>query len=204
MMKLKYLNILILFMVLSINAIADDTTIIGKPAPDFKLTDSKGKQYSLADFKGKYIVLEWINFDCPFVKKHYDSKNMQNLQKETTANGIIWLSICSSYPGKQGNFTPDEINKRIKESDAKMTAYLIDEDGTVGKLYGAKTTPNMYIIDKTGTLVYMGAIDDIKSTDIEDVSKAKNYIKSVFNELLNGQHQSIKSTVPYGCSVKYK
>jgi peroxiredoxin len=204
MKKLKYLLALVIFVMFNINTNAEEFALIGKPAPNFKLTDSWGIQHSLSDFKGKYVVLEWINFDCPFVKKHYDSKNMQNLQKEVTANGIVWLSICSSYQGKQGNFTPSEINKRMHETGANMTAYLIDEDGTVGKLYGAKTTPNMYIIDKTGTLVYMGAIDDIKSTDIEDAYKAKNYIKTVFNELLNGQTQSIKSTVPYGCSVKYK
>jgi peroxiredoxin len=204
MIKFKYLFVLVLFTALKINADAEEITLLGKAAPNFKLYDSKGKQHSLDDFKEKYVVLEWINFDCPFVKKHYDSKNMQNLQKQITDNGIIWLTICSSAPGKQGNFTPAEINKRIKGLDAEMTAYLIDEDGTVGKLYGAKTTPNMYVIDKSGTLVYMGAIDDIKSTDVEDAAKAKNYIKTVFNELMNGQALSFKSTVPYGCSVKYK
>ena len=204
MLKFKYILILVFFAFLSINAKSDETAIVGKPAPDFKLKDSKGIQHSLSEFKGKYVVLEWINFDCPFVRKHYNSKNMQKLQKEYTEKGVVWLSICSSYSGKQGHFTNSEINSKIKEHDAKMTAYLIDEDGTVGKLYGAKTTPNMYVIDKTGNLAYLGAIDDIKSTEIEDIAKANNYVKTVLDEIMSGKPQTLKSTPPYGCSVKYK
>ncbi len=123
-------------------------------------------------------MLEWINYDCPFVKKHYNSKNMQSLQEKYTKQDVIWLAVCSSAPGKQGNFSTDEINKRSKEHGAKFTAYLIDEDGKVGKMYGAKTTPHMFIINKDGKLVYAGGIDDKASTDVEDIQKAKNYVSS--------------------------
>lgn len=181
----------------------DNKAKIDETAPNFTLKDSHGKSHSLSDFAGKYIVLEWINYDCPFVKKHYDGDDMQKLQKEYAEKGVIWLAICSSAPGKQGHFDNDEINKRIKSHKAKYTAYLIDENGKVGKMYGAKTTPHMYIIDKSGILRYAGAIDSIKSTDKADVAKAKNYVKTVFDELLNGKPVSEKTTAPYGCSVKY-
>lgn len=172
-------------------------------APNFKLVDSNGKVHSLSDFKGKLVVLEWINFDCPFVQKHYNSKNMQSLQLKYTKQDIIWLAVCSSNKGKQGNFNNDEINKRIKNHNAKMTAYLVDEDGKVGKMYGAKTTPHLYVIDKTGKLVYAGGIDDKASTDVEDIKGAKNYVSLALNELLAGKNVSVQSSKPYGCSVKY-
>lgn len=176
---------------------------LNEKAPNFKLVDSNGKEHSLSDFKGKLVVLEWINFDCPFVQKHYNSKNMQSLQLEYTKQDIIWLAVCSSNKGKQGNFNNAEINKRIKNHNAKMTAYLVDEDGKVGKMYGAKTTPHMYVIDKTGKLVYAGGIDDKASTDIEDIKGAKNYVSLALDELLTGKNVSIQSSKPYGCSVKY-
>lgn len=179
------------------------TAKLNEQAPDFKLKDSNGKEHSLSDFKGKIVVLEWINFDCPFVQKHYNSKNMQSLQLEYTKKDVVWLSICSSSEGKQGNFTNDEINKRIKDQKAKMTAYLVNTDGKVGKMYGAKTTPHMYVIDKEGKLVYAGGIDDKPSTDVEDVKKAKNYVSSALDELLAGKTVSVQSSTPYGCSVKY-
>jgi len=176
---------------------------LNESAPDFKLTDSNGSEHSLSDFKGKIVVLEWINYDCPFVKKHYDSKNMQSLQEKYTEEGVIWLAICSSNKGKQGNFSVEEINKRTNERGAKFTAYLIDEDGKVGKMYGAKTTPHMYIIDKIGMLVYAGGIDDKASTDVDDIQDAKNYVASALDELLAGKEVSVQSSTPYGCSVKY-
>lgn len=176
---------------------------LNESAPGFKLTDSNGNEHSLSDFAGKIIVLEWINFDCPFVKKHYDSKNMQSLQDKYTEEGVIWLAICSSNKGKQGNFTVEEINKRSKNHDAKFTAYLIDEDGKVGKMYGAKTTPHMYIIDNSGKLVYAGGIDNKASTDIEDIKDAKNYVSAALDELLAGKEVSVQSSTPYGCNVKY-
>ena len=176
---------------------------LNESAPEFKLTDSDGSEHSLSDFKGKIVVLEWINYDCPFVKKHYDSKNMQSLQKKYIERHIIWLAICSSNKGKQGNFSVEEINKRTSERGAKFTAYLIDEDGTVGKMYGAKTTPHMYVIDKSGMLVYAGGIDDKASADVDDIEAAKNYVSSALDELLGGSKVSVQSSTPYGCSVKY-
>ena len=172
-------------------------------APNFKLVDSNGKEHSLSDYSGKLVVLEWINYECPFVKKHYNSKNMQTLQEKYTKEGVIWLTICSSAESKQGNFTNDEINSRSKKHNAKFTDYLVDEDGKVGKMYGAKTTPHMYIIDKNGKLVYAGGIDDRASTDLEDIKGAKNYVSLALDELLTGKNVSVQSSKPYGCSVKY-
>ena len=176
---------------------------LNEQAPNFKLADSNGKEHSLSDFKGKIVVLEWINFECPFVKKHYNSQNMQSIQLKYTKKDVVWLSICSSAEGKQGNFSNDEINNRIKNHNAKMSAYLIDTDGKVGKMYGAKTTPHMYIIDKEGKLVYAGGIDDKASTDIEDIEEAKNYVSLALDELLAGKNVSLQTSKPYGCSVKY-
>jgi len=179
------------------------TARLNEQAPDFNLKDSNGKEHSLSDFNGKVVVLEWINFDCPFVQKHYNSKNMQSLQLKYSKNDVVWLSVCSSTEGKQGNFSNDEINKRIKNHNAKMSAYLIDSDGKVGKMYGAKTTPHMYIIDKEGKLVYGGGIDDKASTDTDDIKDAKNYVSTALDELLAGKNVIIQSSKPYGCSVKY-
>ena len=176
---------------------------LNEAAPGFTLKDSFEKEYSLSDFEGKIIVLEWINFECPFVKKHYNSNNMQNLQEKYTKDGIIWLAVCSSAKNKQGNFSNDEINNRSKKLKAKYLAYLIDEDGKVGKMYGAKTTPHMYIIDKKGKLVYAGGIDDKPTTDIDDIETAKNYVSSALDELLDSKNVSTQSSTPYGCSVKY-
>lgn len=176
---------------------------LNESAPDFKLIDSNGNEHSLSDFAEKIVVLEWINFDCPFVKKHYDSKNMQTLQENYAEKGVVWLAVCSSNKGKQGHFTVEEINKRTKNHNAKYAAYLIDEDGTVGKMYGAKTTPHMYIIDAAGTLVYAGGIDDKPTANLDDIEGAKNYVLLGLDELLGGGNVSIQSSTPYGCSVKY-
>lgn len=193
----------ILFIILISNLVFAQQAKLNESAPEFKLTDSNGSEHSLSDFADKIVVLEWINFDCPFVKKHYDSKNMQNLQETYTAKDVVWLAVCSSNEGKQGNFSIEEINKRSKNHDAKFTVYLIDEDGTVGKMYGAKTTPHMYIIDKSGMLVYAGGIDDKATTDVDDIEASKNYISSALDELLAGKEVSMQSSTPYGCSVKY-
>ena len=182
---------------------AADKAEIDKPAPNFTLTDSNGNEHSLSDFAGKNVVLEWINFDCPFVKKHHDGKNMQALQKKYTEKEVVWLSICSSAEGKQGNFTNEEINKRIADHGASMTGYLLDASGEVGKMYAAKTTPHMYVINKEGVLVYAGGIDDIKSTDVDDIKDATNYVSKALDELLEGNEVSVKVSSPYGCSVKY-
>ncbi len=200
--KMKSLSVIFISIFMCMNIIAQEAKLDSK-APDFKLKDSYGKEHSLSDFAGKTVVLEWINYDCPFVKKHYDSNNMQSLQEKYTKQGVIWLAICSSAKGKQGHFTNEEINKRSNDHKAKFTAYLIDENGKVGKMYGAKTTPHMYVINKEGILVYAGAIDDIKSTDKEDIKKANNYVAKTLDEVLTGKEVTTKSTSPYGCSVKY-
>jgi peroxiredoxin len=176
---------------------------LNEQAPNFKLVDSNGKEHSLSDFNDKIVVLEWVNFECPFVKKHYNSRNMQSLQLKYTKKDVVWLTINSSADGKQGNFTNDEINSRIKNHNAKMSAYLIDADGKVGKMYGAKTTPHMYVIDKGGKLVYAGGIDDKASTDVDDIKSAQNYVSLALNELLAGKSVSLQTSKPYGCSIKY-
>lgn len=176
---------------------------VGQPAPEFTLTDSNGQSHSLSDFKGKFVVLEWLNHGCPFVQKHYDGGNMQGLQKEYTGKDVVWLSIVSSAPGKQGHMSPEETNKTKEEKGSAATAILIDEDGTVGKLYDAKVTPELYVINPEGVLVYMGAIDDKKSVDAADVAGAKNYVKQALDEAMAGQPVSEPVTTAYGCSVKY-
>jgi peroxiredoxin len=176
---------------------------VGKEAPDFVLTDTNGKTHHLSDYKGKYIVLEWYQPDCPFVRKHYNSGNMQALQKEYIAKGVVWLSIDSSAAGQEGNYPPAELNQIAAKNGAARTALLLDADGKVGHLYGAKTTPDMYIINPQGVLVYQGAIDDKPSTALGDVKMAKNYVKSALNAAMGGQTVATTSTRPYGCSVKY-
>jgi len=179
------------------------TAEVGKKAPNFTLNSAKGKTHSLADFKGKYVVLEWVNYDCPFVKKHYGSKNMQKLQKEMTGKDVVWLSICSSAEGKQGYFTGKELTDRIAKEGSNATAYLIDADGKVGKMYGAKTTPHCFVINPEGELIYAGGIDDTPSADQEDVKTANNYVKSCIYEALEGKKISTATSKPYGCGVKY-
>jgi len=176
---------------------------VGQPAPEFTLTDSNGQSHKLSDFKGKFVVLEWLNHGCPFVVKHYESGNMQNLQKEYTGKDVVWLSIVSSAPGKQGHMSPEETNKAKAEKGSAATAVRLDEDGTVGKLYDAKVTPELYVINPAGVLVYSGAIDDKKSTDPADVAGAKNYVKQALDEAMAGKPVSEPSTTAYGCSVKY-
>lgn len=175
----------------------------GDAAPDFSLPDPDGKTHSLSDFKGKHVVLEWVNHGCPFVKKHYASNNMQTLQKTYTGKGVVWLTICSSAPGKQGHMTPDEAKKSLKEHNAAPTALLLDPEGKVSRLYGVSVTPEMFIINPEGTLVYAGAIDDKPSTKAEDIAGAKNYVAAALDELLAGKPVSQAVTKAYGCSVKH-
>jgi peroxiredoxin len=177
---------------------------VDEPAPDFTCNDSNGVEHRLSSYKGKIVVLEWLNHDCPFVKKHYGSGNMQKLQKIYTEKDVIWLSVISSAPGKQGFCTPDKANDLTRTKNAHPTAVLLDPLGTVGKKYGAKTTPHMFIINKEGILVYNGGIDDKRSTDLQDVDRAIKYVENALNELLAGKDVSTKTSAPYGCSVKYK
>ena len=178
--------------------------MVGQPAPAFTLVDSNGAQHSLSDLKGKVVVLEWVNFECPFVGKHYGSGNMQKLQKAYTGKGVVWLSVNSSADGKQGYFAPDKINALMKEKGAAPSAYLIDTDGAVGRAYGAKTTPHMYVIDAKGSVIYAGGIDDTPSTDQADIATAKNFVRAALDEALAGKPVTTASSTPYGCSVKYR
>lgn len=183
---------------------ARSTGLIGNPAPAIELKDSTGATVKLADYKGKFVVLEWINFDCPFVRKHYDkSTNMQSLQKKYTAQGVVWLSINSSAPGKQGHFDSAEINKRMQAKGSVATAYLLDPDGSVGRAYGAQTTPHMYIIDPKGVVLYQGAIDSNSSANADTIAEATNYVSQGLDEALAGKAVSTPTTKSYGCSVKY-
>ena len=176
---------------------------IGKPAPEFSLAATDGKTHALSSFKGKYVVLEWTNFDCPFVRKHYDSGNMQKLQETYTAKGVVWLRICSSAEGKQGHYSAKDADDRIAKEKSIATAYLFDGTGSVGRLYGAKTTPHMFVVDAEGTLVYAGAIDDKPSTKAEDVKTAVNYVAAALDAVMAGKPVEVKTSIPYGCSVKY-
>jgi hypothetical protein len=176
---------------------------VGERAPDFTGTDTNGKAHKLSDYAGKYVVLEWHNRGCPFTAKHYDSGNMQRLQHEWTARGVIWLTVISSAPGKQGYITAADENAFLKQSNAAPTAVLLDPTGALGRLYDAKTTPQMFIIDPQGTLIYNGAIDDRATTDAADINGAKNYVSLALGEAMAGKPVSNPSTRPYGCSVKY-
>lgn len=175
----------------------------GDAAPDFTVTDSDGKAQTLSSYKGKYVVLEWFNEGCPFVKKHYESNNMQTLQKEALGKGVVWLSVISSAEGKQGYSTPAEANATRKRWNVAATATLLDTKSEAGKLYEAKTTPHLFVINPEGKIVYMGAIDDKSSSDPADVKTAKNYVKAALDEAMSGKSVTTASTTPYGCSVKY-
>jgi len=178
--------------------------IVGQPAPEFTLTDIKGTTHTLSDFKGKTVVLEWVNPQCPFVMKHYDkSGNIPALQKAATAEGVVWLSINSAAPGKQGDFDAAKVAAWSAKTGAAPTAYFRDSDGKVGKLYGAKTTPHIYVITADGKLAYNGAIDSINSADADDIAKAENYVTAALAAVKAGKPVATSSTQPYGCSVKY-
>lgn len=173
-------------------------------APDFTLLNTAGEQVALSDYKGKYVVLEWTNHLCPYVQKHYSGGNMQGLQEKYTDKDVVWLSIISSAPGKQGYVSADEAESLTDDRNAAPTEVLFDPEGNVGKMYNAKTTPHMYIIDPEGMLRYAGAIDSIKSANPADIAKATNYLDQGMMELLSGKAVSQKMTVPYGCTIKYK
>jgi peroxiredoxin len=176
---------------------------VGQPAPAFTTKDGSGKSVSLSDFKGKIVVLEWTSNECPFVKKHYDSGNMQKLQKEATGTGVVWLSVDSSGSKNPGYMDGAAIADWLKSRNAAPTDFLIDSSGAVGHSYDAKTTPHMFVIDKNGTLVYAGAIDSVRSVNADDVSKATNYVAAALKEVEAGKPVTVAETQSYGCSIKY-
>jgi peroxiredoxin len=176
---------------------------VGSQAPNFELPDANGKAVSLGQFKGKTVVLEWNNPGCPYVKKHYGSGNMQKTQAAAKKDGVVWLSINSGAPGKQGHMSGGEAKAFVAAQKAQPTAYLLDPRGDVGKRYGALTTPHMYIIDKAGKLVYAGGIDDKATANPADINGARNHVLAALAELKAGQAVSVATTRPYGCLVKY-
>jgi peroxiredoxin len=176
---------------------------VGDAAPDFSGVDSKGKTHELSEYKGKYVVLEWHNQGCPYTKKHYVSGNMQSLQKEWTAKGVIWLTVISSAPGLQGYVTPAEENSYLSKMHAVPTAVLLDPSGEIAHLYDAKTTPHMFVIDPSGKLIYQGAIDDHATTDASDIAQSKNYVSDALTESMQGKSIATAYSRPYGCSIKY-
>ncbi len=184
-------------------AVATETGASTGGAPLFTLPTADGKTVNLADLKGKWVVLEWWNHECPFVVKHYSSGNMQKLQKEFTEKGVVWLTINSSAPGKQGHVNGAQATSLMKEKNAAPTHVLLDHDGKVGKMYDAKTTPQMILISPEGVVMYDGAIDSIRSANIADIPKAENYLVKAYGEASTGQAVTTPKTQPYGCSVKY-
>jgi peroxiredoxin len=202
-MKTKLLTTL-LTLAASTALFAADSPAVGTTAPDFSLTDSKGKTQSVSQYKGKYVVLEWFNPDCPFVKKHYGSGNMQKLQEEFTAKGVVWLTIDSSASGLEGNLTAEQAEKKIAEWKTKQTALVLDPDGKAGRTYGAKNTPHMFVINPEGKIIYEGAIDSKATPSPSDIPNSTNYVKAALEESLANKPVSTASTKPYGCSVKYR
>ncbi|MBS0547867.1 MAG: redoxin domain-containing protein [Proteobacteria bacterium] len=176
---------------------------LGKAAPAFTATDSNGKSWSLADLKGKVVVLETTNHDCPYVGKHYRSANMQTQQREAAARGVVWLTVASSAPGEQGFVTASQANELVAANKAAPAAVLLDPQSKIARAYGATVTPHMYVIDKNGMLVYKGGIDSIPSANVDDIPKATQYVRVALDKVLAGQQVAEASTRPYGCSLKY-
>lgn len=197
----KMMAALLLAALLAAPARAEVT--IGEEAPDFTVMDVQGNEHSLSDFEGQYVVLEWINHGCPFVKKFYNAGEMQRLQEKYTEQGVVWLAICSSKPGAQGYYEPAEAARVSEEKGAHHTAYLYDASGDVGRLYGAQVTPHMYVINPEGVLLYQGAIDSIRSTNPADIERADNYVVAALTQAMAGEEVTTTTTRPYGCSVKY-
>jgi len=191
------------FLAASLFPLAAHAVRVGESAPDFTGTDSNGKSHKLSEYRGKYVVLEWTNSGCPFTKKHYDSGNMQALQKEWTGKGVVWLTVLSSHPGGDGYMTPEKENAYLEKEKAAPTAVLLDTSGAIGHQYNAKTTPHMFVVDPQGKLVYDGAIDDKPTTDVADVKGAKNYVSDALTASMAGKQVAMASTRPYGCGVKY-
>jgi AhpC/TSA family len=196
--KLSRLLLLVFLLTSSVYAVK-----VGESAPDFQATDSNGQVHKLAQYRGKFVVLEWHNNGCPYTRKHYESGNMQRLQREWIGKGVVWFSMISSAPGQQGYVTAQQENDYLKKMKASPSAVLLDPEGNVGRLYSAKTTPHMFIINPEGVLLYDGAIDDKATTDRADIATAKNYVSQALEEAMANKPVSIPTTRPYGCSVKY-
>ena len=183
--------------------LAHASVSVGKAAPEFKVKDTNGKEQSLSAYKGKFVVLEWVNPDCPFVQKHYETSNMQSTQKAAESKGAVWLTVSSSAPDQGDYRKPSELAEWLKQNGATPTATLMDDDGKLGQAYGARTTPHMYVIDPQGTLVYAGAIDSKATARKEDVKGATNYVKVALDEAMAGKPVTKSTSEPYGCSIKY-
>lgn len=183
------------------NTTADAT--VGEQAPEFEVMGADGVMYSLSDFEGQYVILEWLNYGCPYIQKHYNGDNMQQLQEKYTEEGVVWLSVISSAPGTQGYMEAEEAQQSIEEYDSSPTAILLDPEGEMGRAYDARVTPHMFIIDPEGVVRYNGAIDDKPTPQASSLETAHNYIDAAMNSLMNGEEVQVKSNTPYGCNVKY-
>lgn len=186
-----------------VTAHAQDGPQIGQPAPNFTLPDTDGTTHSLEDFRGEWVVLEWLNYDCPYVAKHYRTGNIPSQQEKWTAEGVKWLAVVSSAPGTQGYFEAVEMNARSEKEGSHATAVLLDPEGTVGRAYDAVTTPHMFVIDPDGVLRYMGGIDDVPTARDEDLERATQLVDQALSEVMAGREVSVPTARPYGCSVKY-
>lgn len=180
------------------------SAVVGESAPLFEVMDAYGNTHSLSDYEGKFVILEWLNHDCPFVRKHYDGENMQKLQEKYTEQGVIWLSVISSVPGTQGYLEAEEAQAITKEKNASPTAVLLDTNSIMGRAYDARVTPHMYIINPEGILLYNGAIDDKPTARLRDLDGAFNYVDAAMASAMNGEEIEIKTSTPYGCTVKYE
>ncbi len=201
--SLKFLAIAAMTLVIGAGT-GHATPVIGEAAPDFTATDVHGETVTLSELKGKNVVLEWTNHGCPFVVKHYETNNMQTLQQEATAKDVVWITIVSSAEGKQGYTTAEEAIALMEQQGSHETMRVLDPEGEIGQVYEAKTTPHMFVINKEGTLVYMGAIDDNSSPRHDTVESAKNYVRAALEDLEAGRDVEVSSSRPYGCGVKYK
>ena len=198
------ITLAVLTTMIAIAAFALEPPAVGSAAPGFSLPDAKGQTHSLSQYKGKYVVLEWFNPECPFVKKHYGSGNMQKLQDQYTGKGVVWLTIDSNAPGTEGSITPEQAQKIADSWKTHQTALLLDPEGKAGRAFGAKNTPHMVVINPEGKIAYEGAIDSKASPNPADIPSSTNYVKAALDESLAGKSVSTPQTKPYGCSVKYK
>jgi len=203
-MKHSLISTFVALLAIAAASLAQASAEIGKSAPEFSLTDSKGAMHKLSEFKGRVVVLEWINLSCPYVKGHYKNRNMQNLQASAVERGVVWLTIASSAKGSSSYMDAAAWNDSIAQHGIASTAVLLDVDGTVGRLYAAKVTPHMYVIAADGTLAYNGAIDTADSADPEKIAKARNCVTEALDALLAGNKVPTAATRPYGCGIKYE